>query len=63
MTDKIIRTLFLDIGGVLLTNGWGRKGFVEVAQSLGMNGIQYIGLDDIKSKLSAFKFGTDDGKS
>ncbi|MEP6648174.1 MAG: HAD-IA family hydrolase [Saprospiraceae bacterium] len=36
--------------------------FVEVAQSLGMNGIQYISLEDIKEKLLRFRFGTDAGR-
>ncbi len=32
-----------------------RHMFVEVAQTLGMNGIHYLGLDDVKEKLKKFK--------
>ena len=32
MTNNKISTLFLDIGGVLLTNGWGRESRVQAAE-------------------------------
>ena len=37
MTVPAINTLFLDIGGVLLTNGWGRDSRRKVAVDLGLD--------------------------
>jgi len=36
MKQPAITTLFSDIGGVLLTNGWGREGRRQVASELGL---------------------------
>jgi beta-phosphoglucomutase-like phosphatase (HAD superfamily) len=90
-----ITTLFLDVGGVLLTNGWDRSMrkraagcfvhfrkpdadiyrialdicqvppeqvvyvedrdmFVEVAQSLGLQGIHHVGYEPTRAALAAF---------
>lgn len=37
MTKPLITTLFVDIGGVLLTNGWGRKSRLLAAETFGLN--------------------------
>ncbi len=37
MTTPSITTLFLDIGGVLLTNGWGRESRRQVAEDLDLD--------------------------
>ncbi len=37
MTKSSITTLFLDIGGVLLTNGWGRESRRQVAEDLNLD--------------------------
>lgn len=37
MENNQIRTIFFDIGGVLLTNGWGHKSRQEAAKKFGLN--------------------------
>jgi putative hydrolase of the HAD superfamily len=37
MTQPAVTTIFLDIGGVLLTNGWGRENRRQVASDLGLD--------------------------
>jgi putative hydrolase of the HAD superfamily len=37
MTNPTIKALFLDVGGVLLTNGWDRKSRQEAAEKFGLN--------------------------
>jgi putative hydrolase of the HAD superfamily len=37
MTGKRITTLFLDIGGVLLTNGWGRGSRKRAAEKFALD--------------------------
>lgn len=37
MTTPTISTLFLDVGGVLLTNGWDRKARARAADQFGLN--------------------------
>lgn len=44
MSDKPVKFLFFDIGGVLLTNGWGHESRHEAAKKFGINYEEMSGL-------------------
>jgi hypothetical protein len=58
-----ITTLFVDVGGVLLTHGWdhlANKRFVQIAERLGAQSVPHVDHESTRAKLTALGLLTDE---
>jgi hypothetical protein len=56
MKPRAITTLFIDIGGVLLTNGWDHLSRKLAAKKLGMRGICHTDYNSTCAELNLLGF-------